>query len=121
MDRSICVLISQAPYGTVHAAEGVRHVNGALAQGFQATMLLVDDGVWVARPGQQPGETGFTSLSDAVVSALAAGGPVPRVAVHRPSLEARGLTPADLIPGVELVDDADVAQIITDTQFLLRF
>ncbi|HEY3366121.1 MAG TPA: DsrE family protein [Symbiobacteriaceae bacterium] len=121
MDRSICVLISQAPYGTVHAAEGVRHVNGALSQGFQAVAVLVDDGVWVARPGQQPGASGFTSLSDALTAALKASGPVPRVAVHRPSLEARGLTAADLIAGVELVDDAGLTQIITETQFLLRF
>lgn len=122
MQPSVCVLISQAPYGTVHGAEGVRHVNGALTEGFAAVALLIDDGVWLARKGQSAGETGFTSLSDAITAALQkAGGPVPRVAVHSPSLHERGLSPEELIPGVELVDDAGVAEIITTTQFLLRF
>lgn len=121
MHRSVCVMISQSPYGTVHAAEGVRHVNGALAQGFQATALLVDDGVWVARQGQAAGPSGFTSLSAALTAALHGSGPAPRIFVHRPSMEARGLDPDDLVPGVELADDAGVANLIMDAQYLLRF
>jgi len=90
---------------------GVRHVNGALTEGFAGVALLIDDGVWLARKGQSAGETRFTSLSDAVTAALQkAGGPVPRVAVHSPSLHERGLSPEELILGVELVDDAGVAE-----------
>ena len=119
---SICVLISQAPYGIVHAAEGIRHVNGALANGFDATALFVDDGVWTVRKGQRASATGFTSLSDSMAASLQkAGGPAPRLAVHRPSLEARGITPEELVPGVEMVDDAGLANIIAGTQFLLRY
>lgn len=122
MQKSICILISQAPYGTVAAAEGVRHVNGALKEGFSVVAALVDDGVWLARPGQKPGQSGFTSLSDALSASLhPAFGPAPRVVLHRPSLETRGLTPAELIPSVELVDDAGLARAITSTQSLLRF
>ncbi|MHB9144516.1 MAG: DsrE family protein [Symbiobacteriia bacterium] len=122
MQPSICVLISQAPYGVVHAAEGLRHVNGALANGFSAVALFVDEGVWTVHKGQQAGVTGFTSLSGAMADALQkAGGPVPRLVVHRPSMEARGLTPEELVPGAELVDDAGMARIITSTQFLLRY
>lgn len=122
MDRSVCVLISQAPYGTVHAAEAVRHVNGALAEGLRAVALLVDDGVWLACKGQEAAGTGFVSLAGALQAALEKpGGPVPRVVVHQPSLAARGLSPADLIPGVELVDNAGLAAVVTSTQHLLRF
>lgn len=122
MRKSICILISQAPYGTVGAAEGIRHVNAALKEGFSVVAALIDDGVWVARPGQKPGQSGFTSLSDALSASLRpACGPALRVVVHRPSLEERGLTPADLIAGVELVDDAGLAEGITSMQSLLRF
>ena len=122
MEKSICILISQAPFGTVHAAEGVRHVNGALSEGFSAVAAFVDDGVWTVRKGQVAGATGFTSLSDALTTALSKPvGPVPRVVVHRPSMEARGVTPEELVPGAELVDDAELARILTSTQFALRF
>jgi len=117
VQQSICVLISQAPYGTVHAAEAVRHVNGALSQGFSAVALLVDDGVWLARSGQDAAQSGFTSLSQALADSLQKA----RVVVHGPSLAERGLTPADLLPGVTLATDAELADIMTDAQFLLRF
>lgn len=130
MQPSICMLISRAPYGAVAAAEGVRHVNGALTEGFAVTIALVDDGVWLARTGQKSGQSadqsagksGFVSLSGALAASLhPASGPAPQLVVHRPSLEQRGLAPADLIPGVELVDDAGLAEIIASTRFLLRF
>lgn len=122
MEKSLCILISQAPYGTVHAAEGVRHVNGALTEGFAVVAAFVDDGVWTVRKGQEAGATGFTSLSIALAAALSKpAGPVPRVVVHRSSMEVRGVTPEELVPGVELVDDAELARILSSTQFTLRF
>lgn len=122
MQPTICVLIAQAPYGTVAAAEAVRHVNGALAEGFAVVAALAGDGVWLARAGQQADQGGFLSLSDALAAALGqATGPGLRVVVHGPSLGERGLAAADLIPGVEQVDDTGLAAVITASQALLRF
>lgn len=122
MQPSICVLITQAPYGAVHAAEGVRHVNGALSQGFAATLALSDDGVLLACKGQIAGQTGYTSLSEALEAALAKqGAPRPRVLVHAQSLQARGLTPAELVSGVELANDAGLAAALIESQILLRY
>lgn len=122
MKPSICVMITQAPYGTVHAAEGIRHVNGALSTGFEAVAALVDDGVWVASRGQEVGATGYTGLGTALAEALGnPAGPVPRVVVHRSSLRERGLNPSDLLEGVEIVDDAGLAAAVTGSDYLLRF
>ncbi len=122
MQRSLCILVSRAPYGTVAAAEAVRHINGALTEGYTVVVALVDDGVWLGRSGQQAGEHGFTSLSEALRASLhPASGPAPRVVVHRPSLEQRGLSPDGLVPGLDTVDDAGLAGVITSAQFLLRF
>lgn len=122
MKPSICVMVTQAPYGTIHAAEAVRHVNGALSNGFEAIAALVDDGVWLARREQSVGGTGFTSLSGAISDSLGkADGPVPRILVHGPSLAARGLSPADLLGGAEIVDDAGLTAAVAQTQYLLRF
>lgn len=122
MKPSICVLISQAPYGTVHAAEAVRHVNGALTEGFDVVAVLVDEGVWLARDGQQAEGSGFTALSEALAASLnKPGGPVPRVLVDGSSLEQRGLTASVLVPGIEVTDRAGITAAIRSTQHLLRF
>ena len=122
MENSVCILISRAPYGTVSAAEGVRHFNGALNNGVKAVAALVDDGVWLARAGQTPGSSGFVALSD-VLSGIQELPPAsdPRVFVHGPSLARRGLADRDLLPGVEVVDDAGLARLIASTRHLLRF
>jgi len=63
MADQFCILIHRPPYGEIHAAEAVRHLNGATAQGLEATAILVRDGVYVARAGHDPGMTGWTALS----------------------------------------------------------
>ncbi|BDG60547.1 DsrE family protein [Caldinitratiruptor microaerophilus] len=122
MQPSICVWISRAPYGSALAAEGVRHLNGALANGFSATAVLVDDGVWLARRGQEVRDSGFVALAEALRQSLhPAAGPAPRVLVHGPSLAGRGLTPDDLVEGVEVVDDRRLAAAVAEARYLLRF
>ncbi|MFZ5822814.1 MAG: DsrE family protein [Bacillota bacterium] len=122
MKPSICVLISQAPYGTVHAAEAVRHINGALSEGFDVVAVLVNEGVWLARDGQQAEGSGFTALSEALAASLnKPGGPVPRVLADRASLDRRGLTASTLVPGIEVADSAGISAAILSTQHLLRF
>ena len=60
---AVCLIIRKAPYGKIHAAEAVRHVNGALASGLETRVILVGDGVYLARGNQKAAEAGWTSLS----------------------------------------------------------
>lgn len=64
--HQLCILIRQAPYTTIGAAEAMRHAGGALSDGLAVNLLLVDEGVYLARAGQDPGTTGFLSLSAAL-------------------------------------------------------
>jgi sulfur relay (sulfurtransferase) DsrF/TusC family protein len=124
MDR-VCIVIRKAPYGTLAAAEGVRHLIGAAAAGLEVTAVLVDDGIYVAKHGQEPGDTGWTSLSAALQQALGpdAGTASHRVPVyvHRPSAETRGVAHLDLTPDVELIDDDRLAEILADAGGVLVF
>lgn len=122
----VCLLIRKAPYGTVAAAEGVRHLIGAAAAGMEATTVLVDDGVYVAKHGQDPGDTGWTSLSAALQQTLtpdaaASSRRILLYYVHRPSAEVRGVASSDLTPGVELIDDDRFAEILADAGGVLVF
>src|SRR3990172_6561847 len=103
--NNLCIVIRRAPYGSVSAAEAVRHVIGAVHAGLSVHAVLVDDGVYLVRQDQDPGNTGWTSLSDALRQALgpgATGSSAPvRGYVHRPSAETPGLDQFALVPTVE--------------------
>ena len=93
--------------------------------GLSVHAVLVDDGVYLARHGEDVADTGWTRLSGAVGQALgpgAAGSSAEAHAyVHRPSAETRGLDHVDLVPGVELIGDAQLEAVLTSCDALLIF
>jgi sulfur relay (sulfurtransferase) DsrF/TusC family protein len=116
--KTVCVLLRQPPYGSLVAAEAVRHLSGALANGQRAVGLLVDDGVYLARPGQQAAG-GWLDLSRALANLLALeatddSGEARRavVLVHEPSLRERGLEKTELVPGCRVVDESEMAAVL---------
>ena len=122
---SLCVVIRKGPYGAISAAEGVRHVIGAVHAGLVVHAVLIDDGVYLAGQGQDVADTGWTNLAGALGQALgpgATGSSAPaRAYVHRPSAETRGLDHVDLVPGVELIDDTQLEAVLTASDALLLF
>jgi sulfur relay (sulfurtransferase) DsrF/TusC family protein len=122
MAERLCILIHRPPYGGIHAAEAVRHLNGAAAQGVEASAILMGDGVYVARAGQDPGTTGWTALSPALEDALRrAGTGSPRLLVDRESLHARGIPAESLIPGSTVVDEQAVADALSRARWVMVY
>jgi sulfur relay (sulfurtransferase) DsrF/TusC family protein len=122
MGDNLCILVHRPPYGGIHAAEAVRHLNGAAAQGLEATAILMGDGVYLARAGQEPGTTGWTALSPALEEALEGGGAEsPRVLVDEESLRARGVPAESLIPGATAVGRSAIAQVISQARWVMVY
>lgn len=121
MAKSVCILVRRAPYGMIHAAEAVRHINGAVANGFDTTAVFIADGVYVLKTKQKEAETGFTNLGNALADALAKPEPRAHILVHRFSAGMRGLSEEDILPGVKWIDDAELAEIMADTANLMLF
>jgi sulfur relay (sulfurtransferase) DsrF/TusC family protein len=110
MKYSLCILIRRPPYGQIHAAEAVRHLGGALAEGIETSVLLMDDGVYLAQIGQDAGPSSWTILPPELSRMMTKGA---RVFVHSPSVRVRALAPDEhLIPGVELVEDDACARLL---------
>ncbi len=119
MKNSLAILIRRPPYGQIHAAEALRHMGGALGDGIQTTVLLVDDGVYVARNGQNPGKTSFTALVDPLAKGIAKGA---RVYLHIPSAQARGLLDdPHLIGGVDCLDDDGLARVLAESEMVMVY
>lgn len=124
MGKQLLIVLRHAPYGRLDAAEAVRHLNGAVANGLEATLLLVDDGVYLARAGQVAAP-GWTELSAALEQALRAaarsGPPAARVFALAAALEARGLAETQLVPGCRVVDEGAAAELLGDADATLVY
>ncbi len=122
MATDLCILIRHPPYGSIFAAEGIRHLIGAMANGLNVNTVLMDDGVWVARVGQNAGATGWTSLSEALANTFRlADGPVPQVLAEEDALTRAGLRAEDLVPGVSVASPEAVAELVATARHLIIF
>jgi sulfur relay (sulfurtransferase) complex TusBCD TusD component (DsrE family) len=117
--NQLCILVRQAPYTTLGAAEAVRHAGGALGDGLAVNLLLVDDGVGLARAEQDPGATGFLSLSAALQKVMDQG---VTVSVLDASAEMHGLLKRRrLLPGVLVVDGAEAARQLAEASAVMVY
>jgi uncharacterized protein involved in oxidation of intracellular sulfur len=119
MKESLCVLIRRPPYGQIHASEAIRHVGGALNEGIQTSVVLIDDGVYVARDGQNMGDTAWTPLAPALLKSMTKGA---RVFVHMPSAQSRGLLQDEhFVTGIEAIDDEGLARVLAASDAVMVY
>ena len=117
--KPLAILITKAPFGTIHAAEATRLANGAVAYGHEVSILLVGDGVLVAKSGQRAEDTGCTSLSP-LLQKLASSGRT-RVLADIDSARLRGLDESDIMGGIRLVDSSTISSTAANSQRTVIF
>ena len=127
-EKRMTIVVHRAPYGTIAAAEAIRHAGGGLSFQLPTTLLLMEDGVFVARRDQHPEGIGYLSLSRALEEYLArrVKGPEGReiggqVVVHGPSTRERGLAPADLIAGTRVAEENETARLLAESGWTLVY
>ncbi|MCL4532458.1 MAG: DsrE family protein [Actinobacteria bacterium] len=127
-EKRMTIVVRRGPYGTIDAAEAIRHAAGGLNFKVPTTLLLMEDGVFVARREQLPEGIGYLSLSRALEEYLARRGRgqegeeiAGRVVVHAPSARERGLSPDDLIAGVSMVEEGESARLLADSGWTLVY
>jgi sulfur relay (sulfurtransferase) DsrF/TusC family protein len=126
MTKDILIVIRKGPYGGFQAAEGLRHANGAISLGFRPIVVLADDGVYLAKTDQDPGQGPWLSLGDTLEEIIARGLYEKKDApaefyVEKESLAARGLDPEDLVEDLEPVDSRKVLELLSANSLQLIF
>lgn len=118
----LCILIRRPPYGSILGGEALRHLAGAISQDLRCVTLLLGEGVWLARAAQDPGDSGWPSLAQALQGALTpAGHEPPLVLADAAALKAAGLQAADLVPGVACADEAVLRRALVHARHVLIF
>jgi sulfur relay (sulfurtransferase) DsrF/TusC family protein len=126
MSKDVLIVIRHGPYGGFQAAEGLRHANGAMSLGFRPIVVLVDDGVYLAKADQDPGQSNWLALSGTLEEIVARGLYEKKDApaefyVENESLSKRGLDPEELVENMELVDHQKVSSLMAARGLQLIF
>jgi sulfur relay (sulfurtransferase) DsrF/TusC family protein len=126
MTKDILIVIRRGPYGGFQAAEGLRHANGAISLGYRPIVMLVDDGVYLAKSDQNPGQGPWLSLGGTLAEIVARGLYENKDApaefyVEKESLVARGLDPEELVEDLEPIDHCKVSDLLAANRLQLIF
>ena len=102
------------------AAEGLRHLIGAATSGLNVVAVLFGEAVWAAKAGQEPGASGWLSLSETLAKLLVQGDPPPPpVYVPEAALAHASLTREHLVPGVRMVPDEAIAEVVSEARHVM--
>ena len=109
----------KAPHGTIYALEGLEVVLISAAFEQDVSMAFVDDGVYELKKGQDTKALGQKNFSP-TYRALE-GYDIEKLYVERESMEARGLSEADLLVDVQVVSAAEMADLMAGQDVLISF
>lgn len=114
---NIAMILRKPPYGDINAAEAVRHALGAASADLKVSLLLVDGGVLLAARGQDETNTGFTNLETPLKDCMDMG---VEVLADNLSLIGQGLDKGQVVEGVKVVAESDIAAVLkaADTTFI---
>ena len=116
--RNVSIILRRAPYGTIDAPEAIRHALGAVTDELPVQLILVDGGVHAARKGQDTGTTGYLSAEEGIRDCLDMG---VTVYVDGRSLKDAGISASDLVDGVTVAVDGELASIMKNSGTTMIF
>ncbi len=114
----LSVILTSPPYGSIEAAEAIRHALGAVADEIETTVLLFDAAVLLAKKGQEEGDTGFTALGSSLTDIVDMGG---AVYADRASLNSFEIVRDDLVEGVQTGSSYELAEKIKESDKTMIF
>ena len=112
----------KAPYGTIYALESLEVVLIGAAFEQDVSLVFIDDGVYQLKKGQQTTVDSGIGVKDFSKTYRALEGyDVEKLYVDKKSMEVRGLSIDDLNVDVEVLDDAQMADLMAQQDIILSF
>lgn len=117
--KKFLYLNRRAPYGTIYALESLEVVLIGAAFDQDVSLAFIDDGVYELKKNQDTTKAELKNFSP-TYRALE-GYDVEKLYVDKASLEARGLTEEDLVVPVQVLDAAQLTQLMEQQDVVLSF
>ena len=109
----------KAPYGTIYALESLEVVLIAAAFEQDVSLVFMDDGVFQLKKGQNTDAADMKNFSP-TYRALEMYD-IEKLYVCKKSMDVRGVTIDDLIVEVEVLDDAELKDLMDEQDVVLSF
>jgi tRNA 2-thiouridine synthesizing protein C len=119
MQKKFLFVMRYASLGGVRVRESLDMIMTAAAFDQAVRLLILDDGVFLLKRGQQPEASGLKPMAP-LFEALALYD-VEDVLVERASLRERQLTAEDLVIPVRVVDRADIAGLTAEHDVVISW
>ncbi len=109
----------KAPHGTIYALEGLEVVLVSAAFDQDVSMVFADDGVYELIKGMN---TKGIEVKDFSKTYRALDGyDIEKLYVEKASMDARGLTEADLIVDVTVLDSTEMANLMAEQDVVISY
>ena len=109
----------KAPYGTIYALESLEVVLITAAFDQDVSLVFLDDGVYQLKKTQQT--KGIETKNFSPTFRALEGYDVEKLYVEKESMEARGLTEADLLVDVTVLGSAEMGALMNEQDVVLSF
>ena len=120
---TITVVVGDPPYGKERVYTALRFSLAALHQGHQVNLFILEDAVFAAKRGQRPpempvGGTGMPNCEELLGASMQEG---LRVKACRVCSAERGLSPEEVMEGVEIAPMVDLVDWVVNSDRTLFF
>lgn len=109
----------KAPYGTIYALESLEVVLITAAFDQDVSLAFLDDGVYQLKKGQQT--KGIETKNFSPTFRALDGYDIEKLYVEKESLELRGLSEADLLVDVIVLDRKEMGELMGQQDVVLSF
>ena len=109
----------KAPYGTIYALESLEVVLITAAFDQDVSLVFLDDGVYQLKKGQQT--KGIETKNFSPAYRALEGYDIEKLYVEKESLDARGLTEADLLVDVTVLGRKEMGELMDQQDVVLSF
>jgi tRNA 2-thiouridine synthesizing protein C len=109
----------KAPYGTIYALESLEVVLITAAFDQDVSLVFLDDGVYQLKKGQQT--KGIDNKNFSPAYRALEGYDIEKLYVEKESMEARGLSEADLLVDVTILSRAEMGELMNTQDVVLSF
>ena len=114
----VSIILRKPPYGSVAAGEAIRHALGGITEGMAVKLILLDAGVNALRKGQDTSGTEYLSIESGIRDCIDMG---VEVYADKLSIKEQHLEPSDLVDGVNVINSAEIAEIVKQAKTTMIF
>jgi sulfur relay (sulfurtransferase) DsrF/TusC family protein len=114
----ISIILRRPPYGSVDAAEAIRHTLGGLTNDMTVNLVLLDGGVNAARIRQDISGTAYLSAEGGIADCVEMGA---SVYADRISMAEERIADADLAEGVKKADSGEISDVLMESDTIMIF